>query len=175
MMDSLCSCGFSGVWDNQSFPNKKWLVSAVRQKQKDIFITNWLSLVENSNSGINYRIFKNRFCFEQYLVSLPTKQLKFFMQIRTRNHRLPIETGRWQKIQRKEGVRNLCKSEIGDEFHYVLVCKRLENIRRQYLNRYFYIRPNTVKFFELFNSKNTATLRKLCEFIDAMFSIVKCQ
>ena len=57
----------------------------------------------------------------------------------------------------------------------VFVCQTLKNVRRQYLNKYFYVRPNTVKFFELFNSKNTVTLRKLCEFIGAIFSIVKSQ
>ena len=30
--DILCSCGFSGIWDNHSFHNKMWLVCAVRQK-----------------------------------------------------------------------------------------------------------------------------------------------
>ena len=43
--DTLCSYGFSGVCDNQLFLNKTWLVSAVRQKLKDTFITNWLSTV----------------------------------------------------------------------------------------------------------------------------------
>ena len=94
------------------------------------------------------------------------------MQIRTRNHRLPIETGKWQKKQREERVCNLCKSEIGDEFHYVLVCQTLKNVRRQYLNKFFHVLPNTVKISELFNSKNTVTLRKLCEFFGAIFSIV---
>ena len=67
--DILCGCGFSGIWDNHSFPNKKWLVCAVRQKLKDIFITYWLSQIENSSSEINYRIYKTNFGFEQYLVS----------------------------------------------------------------------------------------------------------
>ena len=128
--DILCSCGFSGIWDNYSFPNKKWLVCAVRQKLKDIFITHWLSQIENSNSGINFRIFKTNFGSEQYLVSLPIKKQIFFMQIRTRNHRLPIETGKRQRIQRYERLCNLCQAEICDEFHYMLVCKdckRLEN------------------------------------------------
>ena len=82
------------------------------------------------------------FGFEQYLVSLPIKQQIFFMQIRTRNHRLPIETGRWQRIQRDERLRNLCQAEIGDDFHYMLVCKKLQTIRKQYLSRYYYVRPN---------------------------------
>ena len=59
--DLLCSCGFSGVWDNHLFPIKKRLVSAVRQKLKDILITNWLSLVAKSSNGINYRISKTVF------------------------------------------------------------------------------------------------------------------
>ena len=148
--DILCSCGVSGIWDNHSFPNKKWLVCAVRQKLKDIFITHWLSQIENgssSSSGINYRIFKTNFGFEQYLVSLPIKQQIFFMQMRTRNHRLPIETSRWQRIQRDERLCKLCQAEIGDEFHYMLVCKELQAIRKQYWSRYYYVRPNTMKFY----------------------------
>ena len=53
------------------------------------------------------------------------------MQIRTRNHRLPIETGRCQRIQRDERLCNVCQAEIGDEFHYMLVCKELQAIRKQ--------------------------------------------
>ena len=167
----LCSCGFSGIWDNHSFPNKKWLFCAVRQKLKDIFITHWLSQIENSSSGINYRIFKTNFGFEQYLVSFPIKQQICFMQIRTRNHRLPNETGRWQRIQRDERLCNLCQAEIGDEFHYMLVCKELQAIRKQYLSRYYYVRPNTMKFSELFNTRSKTTLRKLCAFISVIFSM----
>ena len=64
---------------------------------KIYFIANWFFSVLDSSSGFNYRFFKNNFCFEQYLVSLPLKQRKLFIQIRTRNHRLPIETGGWKK------------------------------------------------------------------------------
>ena len=150
----LCSCGFSGICDNHSFPNKKWLVCAVRQKLKYIFITHWLSRIENNSSRINNRIFKTNFVFEQCLESLPIKQQIFFMQIRTRNHRLPIETSRWQSIQREERLCTLCQAEIGDEFHDILVCKQLQAIRKQYLSRNYYLRPNTMKFSELFNTRS---------------------
>ena len=91
--DILYNCGFNAIWDSQTFPNTKWLVCAMRQKLKDIFINKWYSEIENSSSGIIYRIFKLRFCFEDYLVSLPFKLRKSFMQIRTRNHRLPMNVG----------------------------------------------------------------------------------
>lgn len=94
--DSLYNCGFNEIWDNQTFQNIKWLVYAVRQKLKDIFINKWYSEIENSSSDIMYRTFKLRFCFEDYLVSLPFKLRKSFMQIKTRNHRLPTECGHWK-------------------------------------------------------------------------------
>lgn len=165
--DILYNCGFNAIWDSQTFPNTKWLVCAMRQKLKDIFINKWYSEIENSSSGIIYRIFKLRFCFEDYLVSLPFKLRKSFMQIRTRNHRLPIECGRWENIAREERLCTLCGNEIGDEYHYILVCVKLKNIRKMFLPRYYCSRPNTLKFCELFNTctnKNKA-LRKLCTFI----------
>lgn len=169
----LYNCGLSGIWDSHSFPNKKWLVCAVRQKLKDSFITNWFSQIENSSSSINYRIFKVNFGLEKYLVSLPAQQRKLFMQIRTRNHRLPIETGRWHNIDRQERLCNLCHAEMGDEYHYIFVCKELKEVRKRYLASYFYTRPNTIKFSELFNTRNMKVLRQLCAFVNEIFLAVK--
>ena len=50
------------------------------------------------------------------MVSLPIKQQKSFMQIRNRNYRLPIETGRWQNIQSEVRLYNFCEAGIGDGF-----------------------------------------------------------
>ena len=36
--NTLNMCGFSGIWDLQSFPNVKWLTRAVKQKQTDMDI-----------------------------------------------------------------------------------------------------------------------------------------
>ena len=82
---------------------------------------------------------------------------------------------RVKKIAHERRLCNLCKTEIGDEFHYALVYRELENIRKQYLQRHFYVRPTTVKFSELFNCRNTTILRILCAFISDIFAIVKNQ
>lgn len=169
----LVTCGLSGIWDSQSFPNAKWLLAAVKQKLIDIFVTKWYSELENSSSAINYRIYKTKFGFENYLVSLPHKFRKTLIQIRTRNHRLPIETGRWQQIDRDERCCHLCRSEIGDEFHYILVCNKLKNVRKLYLPNYCHIRPNVIKFKNLMQSKNISVLRKLSIFLEHIFSSLK--
>lgn len=38
--DLLWSLGFPVVWYSQSFMNSKWLIKAVQQKLKDVFIPN---------------------------------------------------------------------------------------------------------------------------------------
>ena len=58
MKNILCSLGFSAIWYNQSFTTAKWLVKAVNQKLKDIFIQNWFSKVEIESESSVYRIFK---------------------------------------------------------------------------------------------------------------------
>ena len=58
MKNILCSLGFSAIWYNQSFTTAKWLVKAVNQKLKDIFIQNWFSKVDIESESSVYRIFK---------------------------------------------------------------------------------------------------------------------
>ena len=120
--NTLNMCGFSGIWDSHSFPTVKWLVKAVKQKLIDNFTTKWFSDVYTSSSSLNYRIFKTNFAFEKYLVSLPPKFYKPLLMIRTRNHHLPIETGRWHQIVRTERTCHLCNAEIGDEYRYIMTC-----------------------------------------------------
>ena len=120
----LDNCGMSGIG------NEKWLVCAVKQKLRDIFITNWHAQLDISSSGITYRLIKTNFGMENYLVTLPLKLRKPLIQIRTRNHRLPIETGRWLHIPREERICNLCNDtrirRLGDEFHFILECREVK-------------------------------------------------
>ena len=161
----------SGIWETHVFPNEKWLVCAVKQKLKDIFITNWHLQIDNSSSGVIYKLIKNTFAFENYLVTLPFKLRKALVQIRTRNNRLPIETGRWQQIPRDERICFLCKANIGDEFHFILECKELNDVRKQYLKPYYCKRPTILKFFQLFNTENRKALF-LSRFTRVILSIV---
>ena len=102
---TLYNFGFSGIWDNHRFPNQIWLSKAVRQKVYDVFITDWHQNVE---SNVNYRIFKHKFEFERYLINIPNNLLYYFISIRTQNHRLPVETGRWSKLEITDRKCNLC-------------------------------------------------------------------
>ena len=53
-------------------------------------------------------------------------------------------------MARKVYLCTLCNSgQIGDEFHFILDCKSLENLRKNYLCKYYYQNPNIIKFNEL--------------------------
>ena len=53
-----------------------------------------------------------------------------------------METGRWNGQFISERLSTLCSNgQIGDEFHFILECKSLENLRKKYLCKYYYQNP----------------------------------
>jgi hypothetical protein len=83
----------------------------------------WSTSVDNSTKALNYRLYKKRVSFKNYLEILKDKDLFLLCRFRTSNHRLPIEIGRWQNINRENGACNLCQGrELEDEFHYLFEC-----------------------------------------------------
>jgi hypothetical protein len=66
--------------------------------------------------------------FETYSDILSDKDRITLCKFRTCNHRLPIEIGRWQNVDRSDRICPICQTEeIGDEFHYILQCRQLHN------------------------------------------------
>ena len=60
-------------------------------------------------------------------------------------HLLPIDSGRYNKIPRVERLCHLCnRSEIGDEFHYLLKCNHssLSHTRGAFLESLYSINSN---------------------------------
>lgn len=162
----LDNCGMSFVWDTQNVINNNWLHNSVKQKLVDQFMQSWVSRVQNSPKAINYRIFKERFEFENYLKLLDCKKAIRFCRFRTTNHNLPIESGRWGNTDRNDRKCNLCNlNEVGDEFHYLFVCSAFQNERSNFLKQKIRTRPNILKMRDLFQTKNLSDLYKLCNFI----------
>ena len=87
---------------------------------------------------------------------------------RSRNHRFPVEIGRWTGQPLSEHKCNFCKTELGDEFHFLLVCKYFQEHRKRYINKFYYDRPNILKYRELMNKTNASELKKLCKFVDIL-------
>ena len=64
----------------------------------------------------------------------------------------------------------LCNANIGDEFHFILECKELNDIRKQYLKPYNCKGPNNLKFCQPFHAENRKALFSLSRFTQVILS-----
>ena len=71
-----------------------------------------------------------------------------------------METGRWHGKSISERLCTLCNSgQIGDEFHFILEC------RKNYPFKYYYQNPNIIKFNELMSTHKNENVGKTLLFI----------
>jgi hypothetical protein len=113
--------------------------SVFNQILRDQFVQKCLSDIYSSSRVHILSVFKNDFCFVNYLLRLSEHSRIWITKFRTSNLHLPKETGRWYNTPREERICHLYKETIGDEYHFLLVCKN-ENIitlRNKYLPNYY--------------------------------------
>ena len=140
---------------------------------KDQYVQNWNSFVEKSSSSLNYRIFKDNFEMDPYFLILSNYKYRIFTVFRARNHRLPVETGRWSSIPLSERICRLCNNGIVDEYHNILSCKSLNDKRKLYIKPYFYTCPNVIKFHSLMSHSSKLVINKLFPLIEIIMKTVK--
>ena len=105
----------------------------------------WLDSTQASvgNKLSLYSEVKNEVRFESYLDLIKSVKTRVAVtKIRISCHLLPSESGRYKKISRVERLCN--RSEIGDEFHYLLKCAHssLSHIRGIFLESLHSINSN---------------------------------
>ena len=169
----LCNVGRNDIWLSQQNHqgNIKYLV---KNTLIDQFTQRWHSQLQLSSKGKNYGIFKEQICLEKYLTALPRSQYLNIYRIRTTNHRLPIEVGRWHGIALNERKCTLCnKNDLGDEYHYLLRCPFFAAKRKQFIDANYSTRPNMLKFKELLNNQNVEIMKNLSLFSAAIFKQFK--
>ena len=103
-------------------------------KTKTKTFIEWYTKLDTSPPATNYRIFKIKFEQEHYLQKLPFQTKKNLCLFRTRNHKLPIETGRWIRLDISERKCHLCYQDVGDEFHFLFSCQALARKGANILN-----------------------------------------
>lgn len=125
--------GLSYMYSNPSLIDQN--ISLIKQRVKDIFIQNWISKMEDDSTKIRnrtcgnklrtYRTFKKVYQFEQYLSDITCIPKRINLtKFRVSNHRLRIESGRYEKLDVKERICQYCTlGEIDDEDHFIFNCQ----------------------------------------------------
>jgi hypothetical protein len=170
LLDSL---GLSYIWSNQVHSTEQFK-RIVKQRLRDQFMQEWESTVTENSVCCNYRIFKNTFCFEEYLIYLPYTLSQRVLKFRLSNHRLPIQQRRALGIPRDERICTICNSgEVGDEFHYLLTCSNetVKQNRIKYVDKYYTHHPNVPKFCSLMNITSKLKMVKLARFISCIMDL----
>lgn len=164
--ETLENLGFFHVWLFQGVGNEQAFIDMFKQRSKDIYLQNWNEEIQNSTRASSYRLFSD-FGYKTYLTEITLRKFRFaFTRLRLSAHRLAIETGRWHKpnkIPRNDRKCSHC-NKLEDEFHFLLECSLYNELRTKYIKKYFWSRPNILKFVELVSTENTVILKNLGTF-----------
>ena len=77
-----------------------------------------------------------------------------------------IETGRFYNIERNMHTCNVCyENLIEDEYHFILVCKQYDNIRKIYIKSYYWRRPSSFKLVQLLSVHSVKELNNIGKFL----------
>ena len=164
--DILVAVGRPDLFKTEPVNNPNSVKMDISRTLSDLYIQEWNEKANVSSKGKQYLLFKDNLNFEKYLINVSKFYYSKIIKYRTGNHRLPVETGRWDDIPLNERKCKICtKDDIGDEYHYLLTCDFFKSDRKLYLKPYFYVKPNIRKYRELFTSTNEATLIKLSKFV----------
>ena len=127
----------------------------------------------NSNRTLFYRAIKEKFGYKEIFDEIDPPLLYYLLKFKAGNHKLPVETGRWDQTPYYERCCSYCTTDVGDEFHYVFLCPLFLQYRKKYIHPYFYTRPNMYKAAILFQSENPKVITKLCLFIKIIINFFK--
>jgi len=161
----LNSTGKTDVWINQPFLNTPIFHKQVKQTLLDQNTQTWRAQLDNSSKGRYYKLFKPNPEFEQYLKTLKKCEYIPLFKFRTTNHRLPIETGRYDGTTLENRTCTLCNQDsIGSEQHYLLGCPFFNTHRQRFLSTATI--PNTEFHFKsTMTTNSTYELENLSKFV----------
>ena len=144
-----------------------------KQKVKDIFIQEWHARLENSTRArfyINIADFK----FQTYLDNLTIMKFQQNLtRLRVSSHRLEVACGRWARPERTPLDDRKCKlcHKLEDEYHFILECPLYTDLRKQFISKFYWGRPNMPKFIELCKSENQNVQKRFSMFIEKAFKV----
>ena len=169
----LESCHFSNLWEHQDeYDKKSSLKNIVFKSLEAIYTESWQHQTFNNQYCVIYCMFKDNLKLENYLLmsKLTIAQKTTLLKFRVGNNKLPIQKYKFSRLNADKFCPFCHGVEmgffIGNELHFLFECSTFANERSSYLKPYFYQRPNAIKIYELFNSRNIKVLKNLSLFVN---------
>ena len=100
------------------------------------YIVHWKHSLCNSQKLEFYNVLKDSYTPSIYLdVTRKNPNRKTLVKLRISNHRLNIETGRYDKISRCDRICPVCSLDIEDEIQFLFDCAKYSSIRDDFFNK----------------------------------------
>ena len=134
----LYSNGFGCVWLFQSVGNEKAFCNSLKERLCDVFKQSWCGKLTSDPHLHFYSSFKSMIYLNSFLLH---RTLPFSLQTTLIRFRLGVSNILCHKYKYSNNINihlcPLCKKDIEDEHHILLVCKVYENLRLTYLPEKF--------------------------------------
>ena len=153
------------MWHNQFYLIPCFGV--IRDRIRDHFTQHWYATCNICNSSkLEHNCqFKTEFKKKTYVECISNDKLRSELAaFRLSAHNLDIERGRHINVPRENRICRLGSMSIGEsEFHFLLVCPRYSDIRRDLLPSTAW--PSGAKFISIMATNSKIFLLKLSKFI----------
>lgn len=144
--------------------NDKNIHRQIKQILIDQYKQKWHADLQTSSKGRIYCSFKSTHGLEPYIKILPEDDVLTLFKYRTANHRLPVETGRYDRIPFNDRTCTLCtNNQVGSEEHYLLECPHFDQDRTNYM--YNHLHPAQRNISYILTSSSEIILKSACIFI----------
>ena len=144
-----------------------------KSKIDEYYKNDWLKCMNESSKCYLYKGYKSELALEKYLINLPDELRICMSKFRMCNHKLPIELGRHNNIERNLRKCNKCGIDIGDEYHYLFICDYFKDERSMFIQGSFYKKPSVDKFCTLMSTASNKKITKLAKFAKIIMNKIK--
>ena len=135
--------------------------------------------MQNSTKLEFFNTFKNDYTPSSYLgLTSKLSERKELVKFRIGNHKLRIETGRYDQIPRVNRICPICESnQIEDESHFLMYCNKYSILRNKFYRKIEHIVPTFKQLSslqaigELMTSLNHCINIQLAKFISSCFDL----
>ena len=131
-----------------------------------------MSEVNNSSKSFMYNHLINHFALQLYLsksIYYQHMYKKLICKLRLSSHCLCVENGRYKNVPLERRICPMCKSDMEDEYHFMLKCPAFNNLRKRCLKPYYFQRPSVYKLTQLLSTRNVKELSNVDKFIKFAF------
>ena len=135
------------------------------------------SMTANGNKFRTYRNLKEKYETDTYLfIDIGKTLIKQFTQIKISNSKLMIELGRHNKTDINNRICPLCINGVEDEYHFIILCSSLNNIRNKMFANIlsifpsFHVLTDEKKFLYLFQCEEYDIVEIIVREVNEMYN-----